>query len=66
MATILITPIKIDASSVMQFECSPDDAGYLTGTATPEKCPECGPHGNKGRVLLLESWVDCLTCKVAT
>jgi hypothetical protein len=26
-------------------------------------CSECGPHGGKGRVLLLESWVDCLTCK---
>lgn len=26
-------------------------------------CPECGPHGGKGKVLLLESWVDCLTCK---
>jgi hypothetical protein len=30
-----------------------------------EPCPECGPHGNKGRVLLLESWVDCLTCKLS-
>lgn len=26
-------------------------------------CPECGPHGNAGRVLLLESWVDCTTCR---
>ena len=25
-------------------------------------CPECGSHGNRGRVCLLESWVDCLTC----
>jgi hypothetical protein len=25
-------------------------------------CPECGPHGNAGRVLLLESWVDCTSC----
>lgn len=25
-------------------------------------CPECGPHGNVGRVLLLESWVDCRAC----
>jgi hypothetical protein len=25
-------------------------------------CPECGPHGNAGRVLMLESWVDCTTC----
>lgn len=25
-------------------------------------CGECGPHGNDGRVLLLESWVDCTTC----
>ena len=26
-------------------------------------CPECGPHGNARRVLLLESWVDCTTCR---
>lgn len=26
-------------------------------------CPECGPHGNKGIVCLLLSWVDCLTCE---
>ena len=26
-------------------------------------CPECGPHGGAGRVLLLESWVDCTTCR---
>ena len=29
------------------------------------QCPECGPHGNAGRVLLLESWVDCTTCRCA-
>lgn len=28
-----------------------------------DPCPECGPHGNSGRVLLLESWVDCTTCR---
>ncbi len=28
-----------------------------------DPCPECGPHGNAGRVLLLESWVDCTTCR---
>lgn len=27
-----------------------------------EYCPECGPHGNKGRVCLLLSWADCTTC----
>lgn len=26
------------------------------------KCPECGPHGGLGKVALLYSWVDCLTC----
>jgi hypothetical protein len=26
-------------------------------------CPECGPHGNAGRVFLLESRVDCTTCR---
>lgn len=26
-------------------------------------CPECDPHGNAGRVLLLESWVECTTCR---
>jgi hypothetical protein len=25
-------------------------------------CPECGPHGNLGKIALLYSWVDCLTC----
>lgn len=26
------------------------------------QCPECGPHGGKGKIALLYSWVDCLTC----
>lgn len=25
-------------------------------------CPECGPHGNRGEVLLAESWAKCTTC----
>ena len=29
-------------------------------------CPECGPHGNKGRVCLLLSWADCTMCVEAT
>lgn len=33
------------------------DAGKPTG-----RCEECGPHGNGGRVELLYSVVDCLTC----
>lgn len=31
--------------------------------AASSACPECGPHGGAGRVLLLESWVDCTTCR---
>lgn len=27
-----------------------------------DRCPECGPHGNRGRVMLFDSWVDCTTC----
>ena len=27
------------------------------------QCPECGPHGNNGRVALFSSLDDCLTCK---
>lgn len=26
-------------------------------------CPECGPHGNRGRVCLLLTWADCTTCR---
>lgn len=34
------------------------------GTPTQRPvCPECGPHGNSGKVLLLDTWVDCLTCR---
>lgn len=25
-------------------------------------CPECGPHGNRGEVLLASSWAKCTTC----
>jgi len=25
-------------------------------------CPECGPHGNAGRVLLASTWVACTVC----
>lgn len=28
-------------------------------------CPECGPHGNRGRVCLLLTWADCTTCRLA-
>jgi hypothetical protein len=38
-----------------------DDEELADYLAKP--CPECGPHGNAGRVLLLESWVDCTTCR---
>lgn len=29
---------------------------------TPPTCPECGPHGNRGEVLLASSWAKCTTC----
>lgn len=32
-------------------------------TKPTNTCPECGPHGNKGRVLLLENWYDCTLCR---
>lgn len=28
----------------------------------PTICPECGPHGNRGEVLLASSWAKCTTC----
>ena len=40
-----------------------DDEELADYLAAP--CLECGPHGNAGRVLLLESWVDCTTCRPA-
>lgn len=27
-----------------------------------DPCPECGPHGNRGEVLLASSWAKCTTC----
>jgi hypothetical protein len=30
-----------------------------------EICPDCGPHGNRGRICLLWSWVDCERCEEA-
>lgn len=39
------------------------DHDECRATCRSGPCPECGPHGGKGKVLLLESWVDCLTCK---
>lgn len=41
-------------------ECDHDES---RATCKRSTCPECGPHGGNGRVLLLDSWVDCLTCK---
>ena len=37
--------------------------GLMRVHMSNHECPECGPHGNAGRVLLLESWVDCETCR---
>ncbi len=39
------------------------DPWRIRPTAMRQACPECGPHGNAGRVLLLESWADCTTCR---
>lgn len=34
---------------------------YPHGLPRPP-CPECGPHGNRGDVLLASSWAKCTTC----
>lgn len=34
---------------------------YPHGLPRPP-CPECGPHGNRGEVLLASSWAKCTTC----
>ena len=40
------------------------EADAAQGAKRPQ-CPECGPHGGKGMVELLESWVPCRTCDAA-
>ena len=55
---------EIDVEKRARFERAMkawDDA--FPGGLGRVPCPECGPHGNAGRVLLLESWVDCTTCR---
>lgn len=49
---------EIDAEHVSRVtaEFHKDDA-----YAVPV-CPECGPHGNRGEVLLASSWAKCTTC----
>lgn len=49
---------EIDAEHVSRVtaEFHKDDA-----YAAPV-CPECGPHGNRGDVLLASSWAKCTTC----
>lgn len=34
----------------------------ICAAGTKPTCPECGPHGNGGRVLGLEEWYPCTTC----
>lgn len=31
-------------------------------TIADDPCPECGPHGNAGRVCLASTWVACTVC----
>lgn len=38
------------------------DPWRLRPTMRQQACPECGPHGNAGRVLLASTWVACTVC----
>jgi hypothetical protein len=50
--------------SLQEFACARCGEQTAAGLANDVRppCSECGPHGNAGQVLLLESWVDCGTC----
>ncbi len=57
---------EIDAEEAAQRANIPEvlrrlrASGYnISDRAT---CPECGPHGNRGEVLLASSWAKCTTC----
>jgi hypothetical protein len=54
---------EIDAEVSASWHAEGERIGRAYAAAHPSPpCPECGPHGNRGRVLLLESWIDCTSC----
>lgn len=54
---------EIDAEQRAQAEAELVAAGLAAMEAVGRPtCPECGPHGNRGLVFLVESAVPCLSC----
>lgn len=55
-----------DAQRERAGECSSCSASIAAKMSSPASvkptCPECGPHGNRGEVLLASSWAKCTTC----
>lgn len=52
---------EIDAERNEQAQRLTDELGQRAAASAPP-CPECGPHGNRGEVLLASSWAKCTTC----
>ena len=48
----------VDAGGTFCEGCTAD----LRATEVRPQCHECGPHGNRGEVLLASSWARCTTC----
>lgn len=63
-ATVVCDVVRRQSEVTASWHAAGEAIGRAYAKAHPQKaCPECGPHGNAGRVLLLESWVDCTTCR---
>lgn len=53
---------EIDAEHLAAQMKVADERSHMMVTAFAKTCPECGPHGNRGEVLLASSWAKCTTC----
>jgi hypothetical protein len=53
---------EIDAEQATRTEAARQHFIAIKSNLPKAPCPECGPHGNRGRVLLMDREVACTVC----